>query len=54
MNARKTRLRRLAACLMAVLLCLTGLSPAASALDIRAASAFVMDYQTGECLAWSW
>lgn len=50
MNARKTRLRRLAACLIAVLLCLTGLSPAASALDIRAASAFVMDYQTGECL----
>lgn len=50
MKPKITYLMRGIACLLVSIMCITFLVPTASALDIRAASAFVMDAQTGECL----
>ena len=50
MKPKITYLMRGIACLLVSIMCITFLVPTASALDIRAASAFVMDEQTGECL----
>lgn len=50
MKPNVKRLRSLMACMLASLLCVLCLTPTAGALNIRAASAFVMDAQTGECL----
>lgn len=50
MKPKITYLMRGIACLLVSIMCITFLVPTASALNIRAASAFVMDAQTGECL----
>lgn len=50
MKQKCNRLRGWLACALASLMLVLGLAPTAQALDIRAASAFVMDAQTGECL----
>ena len=50
MKQKCNRLRGWLACMLASLMLVLGLTPTAYALDIEAASAFVMDAQTGECL----
>lgn len=50
MKQKCNRLRRWLAYMLASLMLVLGLTPTAYALDIEAASAFVMDAQTGECL----
>lgn len=50
MKQKCNRLRGWLACMLASLILVLGLTPTAYALDIEAASAFVMDAQTGECL----
>ena len=50
MKQKCNRLRGWLACMLASLMLVLGLTPTAYALNIEAASAFVMDAQTGECL----
>ena len=50
MKQKCNRLQGWLACMLASLMLVLGLTPTAYALDIEAASAFVMDAQTGECL----
>lgn len=50
LKQQKICLTRWVACILATFICMVSIIPTAGALDIRAASAFVMDAETGECL----